>query len=150
MNVALAEGSLLGERSPGAAVSSVGPVSAGWLGRSLPWAAIQSPLFRKYCFLPPLDFPALLTSIHSQILIFIFLFLFFNFTFTASFLLLGAQAGKKTNKTFTINEALLLSPCAFLPVPLLYLSLLITPPPHFLSYYSSHSCHLPVLRFFCT
>lgn len=57
---------------------------------------------------------------------------------------------KKTNKLFTTNKALPLSLCAFLPAPLLYLPLPVTPPPHFLYYYSSHTCRSPILRLFCT
>ena len=106
-----------------------------WQDLSLPcsWTGVfpevqYSLLSLGNSFLPPLDFPALLTRIHSRILIFILLSLP-PFCYSMPEL-------EKTNKPFTTKKALLLSLCAFLPVPLLYLSLLITPPPHFLSYYS--------------
>lgn len=101
---------LLGERWPGAAGSWVGPWSAGQPDLSLPWGTISSPLFNKYCFPPPLHFQALLTRIHSQILIFILLPL-------SPFYYLFPKL-EKMSKTFTTSDALLLSPWPFLLVPL--------------------------------
>lgn len=108
MNTALAQGSLLGERLSGAAVSLGGPQSALQLDRGLPWGTIYCPLLRKYRVLPPLDFPVLLTRTCSQILIFII--------FSLPLCCYSMLELEKTNKTFTTHKALLLtlcfSPCA--------------------------------------
>lgn len=56
---------------------------------------------------------------------------------------------KKTNKPFTANKALPLSLC-FSPCTAVVSSLLVTPPPLFLYYYCSHTCHSPILRLFWT